>query len=138
MNQSSTFAADPAAHSLSTSAPLLPLFMISLAAVAFEISLTRFFGIASWSEYGYWVISITMVGIAVSGVALSVAQDWFLARQKAVFRYAPALMIVAAAGGYWVSTAIKFNPLELQNHATMSTQLLNIGAYYLALFPSFF
>jgi hypothetical protein len=119
-------------------APLAPLFLVSLAAVAFEISLTRFFSIASWAEYGYWVISITMVGIAASGVVLSVGQNWFLKHQTSVFRYGPALMMVAAAGGYWVSTAIKFNPLELQNHATMSTQLLNIGAYYLALFPFFF
>lgn len=126
------------AQQLSARAPLLPLFLVSLAAVAFEISLTRFFSIASWSEYGYWVISITMVGIAVSGVVLSVAQNWFLKNQNIVFRYGPALMMIAAAAGYWMSTAIKFNPLELQNHATMQTQLLNIGAYYLALFPFFF
>ncbi len=119
-------------------APLIPLFMISLAAVAFEISLTRFFAIASWSEYGYWVISITMVGIAVSGVVLSVAQNWFLKHQDFVFRYGPALMMIAAAAGYWLSTLIRFNPLELQNHATMGVQLANIGAYYLALFPFFF
>jgi hypothetical protein len=127
-----------ASTSLGLRAPLAPLFLVSLAAVAFEISLTRFFAIASWAEYGYWVISITMVGIAASGVVLSVAQGWFLKHQTAVFRYGPALMMVAAAGGYWASTAIKFNPLELQNHATMGTQLLNIGAYYLALFPFFF
>ncbi len=125
-------------HSLGLRAPLTPLFLVSLAAVAFEISLTRFFSIASWAEYGYWVISITMVGIAASGVVLSVAQNWFLKHQTAVFRYGPALMMLAAAAGYWLSTAIKFNPLELQNHATMGTQLLNIGAYYLALFPFFF
>jgi hypothetical protein len=123
---------------LGLTAPLSPLFLVSLAAVAFEISLTRFFAIASWAEYGYWVISITMVGIAASGVVLSVAQNWFLKHQTAVFRYGPALMMVAAAGGYWFSTAIKFNPLELQNHATMGTQLVNIGLYYLALFPFFF
>ncbi len=125
-------------ESLALRAPLLPLFFVSLAAVAFEISLIRFFAIASWSEYGYWVISITMVGIAASGVTLSVAQSWFLKNQVMVFRYVPALMLLAAGLGYWVSTEIKFNPLELQNHATMNTQLVNIGAYYLALFPFFF
>lgn len=30
--------------------PLLPLFLVSLAAVGFEIALTRYFAIASWSE----------------------------------------------------------------------------------------
>ena len=47
---------------------LLPLFLVSMASVGYEIALTRWFSIVSWSEYGYWVISITMVGIAASGV----------------------------------------------------------------------
>ena len=47
---------------------LLPLFLVSAAAVGMEIALTRFFAVASFSEYGYWVISIAMTGFAVSGV----------------------------------------------------------------------
>ena len=58
----------------------LPLFLVSLASVGYEIALTRWFAIVSWSEYGYWVISITMVGIAASGVVLSLAKDLLLAR----------------------------------------------------------
>ena len=64
--------------STSRHAPLAPLFLVSAAAVGFEIALTRFFAIASWSEYGYWVISITMVGFAVSGVVLSLFKDFFV------------------------------------------------------------
>ena len=44
---------------------LIPLFLIAGAAVGVEIALTRFFAVASWSEYGYWVISIAMTGFAV-------------------------------------------------------------------------
>ena len=43
----------------------LPLFLVSLAAVGYEIALTRYFAVAKWSEYGYWVISIVMVGFAL-------------------------------------------------------------------------
>ena len=39
-------------------ASLRPLFLVSAAAVGFEIALTRYFAVAKWSEYGYWVISI--------------------------------------------------------------------------------
>ena len=39
-----------------------PLFLVSGAAVGFEIALTRYFAVAKWSEYGYWVISIVMAG----------------------------------------------------------------------------
>ena len=48
---------------------LLPLFLVSLAAVGYETALTRYFAVAKWSEYGYWVISIVMVGFALSGVS---------------------------------------------------------------------
>jgi len=119
-------------------ARLLPLFLVSMASVGYEIALTRWFAIVSWSEYGYWVISITMVGIAASGVVLSLAKDWLVARADAVLAAIPGLMMVALALGYLGVTAIDFNPLALQNRATMSTQLWSIAAYYGVLFPFFF
>ena len=96
-------------------APLLPpLFLVALASVGYEIALTRWFAIVSWSEYGYWVISITMVGIAASGVVLNLAKDWLLAsaaRVHHVFAWLPALLIVSLAGGYLGVATIDFNPL---------------------------
>jgi hypothetical protein len=122
--------------------PLLaPLVLVALASVGYEIALTRWFAIVSWSEYGYWVISITMVGIAASGVVLNLAKDWLLAhpdRPRIAFAVLPALLLVSLAGGYLAVAAIDFNPLALQNHATMSAQLWKIAGYYAALFPFFF
>ena len=118
--------------------PLLPLFLVSFAAVGFEIALTRYFAIASWSEYGYWVISITMVGFAASGVVLSLFKDFFFARAAALLRYTPVLLLVAAAIGYYITTIVPFNPLEFQNPGAWGDQLANIGKYYLALFPFYF
>jgi len=120
---------------------LLPLFLVALASVGYEIALTRWFAIVSWSEYGYWVISITMVGIAASGVVLNLAKDWLLARPDrvpAVLAALPVLLIVSLAAGYLAIAAIDFNPLALQNHATMGAQLWKIAGYYAALFPFFF
>jgi hypothetical protein len=54
---------------------LLPLFLVSLAAVGYETALIRYFAVAKWSEYGYWVISIVMVGFALSGVILALFRD---------------------------------------------------------------
>ncbi|MBL8287936.1 MAG: hypothetical protein JNL85_08130 [Rubrivivax sp.] len=120
---------------------LAPLFLVALASVGYEIALTRWFAIVSWSEYGYWVISITMVGIAASGVVLNLAKDWLLAtpaRAPRVLASMPPLLVVALAGGTLAVAAIDFNPLALQNHATMAAQLAKIAAYYAALFPFFF
>ena len=50
----------------------------------------------------------------------------------------PALLVVSLSAGYLAIAAIDFNPLALQNHATMGAQLWKIAGYYAALFPFFF
>ena len=61
---------------------LLPLFLLSAAAVGVEIALTRFFAVASFSEYGYWVISIAM-RLRRSGCDVAGAGGVFSARGDA-------------------------------------------------------
>jgi hypothetical protein len=121
-----------------TPAPLLPLFLVSAAAVGFEIALTRYFAVAKWSEYGYWIISIVMVGFALSGVAMALARDWAVRHAPALQAALPVLLILAASGGYRLTTTNPFNPLQLQNAATFAPQLGNIALYYAALLPFFF
>ncbi|WP_431281016.1 hypothetical protein ACQW02_16535 [Humitalea sp. 24SJ18S-53] len=117
---------------------LLPLFLISAAAVGVEIALTRFFAVASWSEYGYWVISIAMTGFAVAGVVMVLAREWFLRGAPWMLPALPLAMLAVGAGG-WIAVADNpFNPLALQNPATAGAQLWHIAGYYAALFPFFF
>ena len=117
---------------------MLPLFLVSMATVGFEIALTRYFAVAKWSEYGYWVISIVLAGFALSGVVMSLAQPWFARRGGSILAVLPAAMIVTAAVGYHFVTANPFNPLQLQNQATFWDQIANIGLYYIDLLPFFF
>ena len=62
---------------------LLPLFLVSLASLGFEIALTRYFAVAKWSEYGYWVISIVLAGFSFSGVVMALFRDFFARRGPA-------------------------------------------------------
>ena len=117
---------------------LWPLFLVSGAAVGFEIALTRYFAVAKWSEYGYWVISIVMVGFALSGVSVALVRDWATRRGRALLAWLPAFLVVAAAGGYYGTIVNPFNPLQLQNPATFMPQLGNIALYYAVLLPFFF
>jgi hypothetical protein len=119
-------------------ASLLPLFLISAASLGFETALTRYFAIAKWSEYGYWVISIVMVGLALSGVALALARPFAERHARALLVLLPVLLLPAAAIGYRLTTANPFNPLQLQNPATLVPELGNIALYYAALLPFFF
>lgn len=119
-------------------AALLPLFLVSAASIGFEIALTRYFAVAKWSEYGYWVISIAMVGLALSGVVLALLRDAFARAGHWLLAALPPALIAAAALGYHFTATNPFNPLQLQNAATWSGQLGNIAAYYACLLPFFF
>ncbi len=121
-----------------TRARLLPLFLVSGAAVGFETALTRYFAVAKWSEYGYWVISIVMVGFAFSGVAMALARGAAVRHARLLLSWLPVALVVAAAAGFWGVTANPFNPLQLQNAATYGPQLGNIALYYAVLLPFFF
>ncbi len=109
-----------------------------MAAIGFEIALTRFFAIASWSEYGYWVISMTMVGLAASGIVAALFQRPILRHADLLLPAIPPLLILTAALGWHWTTIVPFNPLELQNKQLWADQLTNIAQYYAALFPFFF
>jgi hypothetical protein len=119
-------------------AALAPLFLVSLATVGFEIALTRYFAVAKWSEYGYWVISIVLAGFAFSGVALALAREFFTRHGDAFLAWLPTALILSAAAGFYCVTINPFNPLQLQNPATLWPQIGLIFIYYAALFPFFF
>ncbi len=117
---------------------MAPLFLISLATVGFEIALTRYFAVAKWSEYGYWVISIVLAGFALSGVAMALARDAVARHGEALLAMLPVALIATAAIGYHFVCVNPFNPLQLQNQATLSSELWNIAGYYAVLLPFFF
>ena len=117
---------------------LWPLFLISLAAVGYETALTRYFAVATWSEYGYWVISIVMVGFALSGVVLALWRDALARNGTKLMAALPPLLVAAAALGFHFTTTNPFNPLQLQNPTTWQDQVWNIAGYYAALLPFFF
>jgi hypothetical protein len=117
---------------------MLSLFLVSLTALGYEIALTRYFAVAQWSEYGYWVISIVMAGFALSGVVLALWRENLMRHRNLLLMALPTLLIVAGGVGYYFTTVNPFNPLQLQNQTTWLPQLGNIGLYYLCLLPFFF
>jgi len=121
-----------------TRAALMPLFLIALGVVGIENALTRYFAVAKWSEYGYWIISIVMAGFALSGVVTALFRDTVERHGGLLRTVLPAAMTLAAALGYQWVTANAFNPLQLQNPTTWVEQVRNIGLYYVALLPFFF
>lgn len=116
---------------------MLPLFIVSASTIGFEIALTRAFAVATWSAYGYWVISIVLAGFAVSGVALALAEGWFERHARQVLAWLPAAIVLAIGFGAFAADLDPFNPLRLQNPVTFGDEFLNILLYYVCLLPAF-
>ncbi|MBI5095978.1 MAG: hypothetical protein HZB26_26525 [Candidatus Hydrogenedentes bacterium] len=117
---------------------VLAVTLVSFCGIAYEVMLTRYFAIASYTEFGYWVISMAMVGYGLSGVALSIFRGPLLKRSRGLsLTIALALMVIATAGFHY-TTVNPFNPLALENPNLWQSELVNIGLYYLTLFPFFF
>jgi hypothetical protein len=116
---------------------MAPLFLVSAATIGFEIALTRAFAVATWSAYGYWVISIVLAGFAISGVVLTLAEAWFERHARVALAWLPAALILAIGFGAFAADLDPFNPLRLQNPATFGEEFLNILLYYACLLPAF-
>lgn len=117
---------------------LIALFFVALGAVGYETALIRYFAVSKWSEYGYWVISIVMVGFALSGVVLAIYRDAFVRHADRLLTWLPAALVATAAAGYFLTRINPFNPLQLQNPATWRDQVWFIAEYYISLLPFFF
>lgn len=113
------------------------LFLVSAATIGFEIALTRAFAVATWSAYGYWVISIVLAGFAISGVVLALAETWFERHLHKALAWLPAGIILAIGFGAFAADLDPFNPLRLQNPVTFGNEFLNILLYYACLLPAF-
>jgi hypothetical protein len=126
------------AGTVSARRAMASLFLVSLYSISFETFLTRYFAVALFSQYSYWIISIAMLGYSVSGVLLSLAERFFLARRALVAMLAPLLLIGFTCLAFFVLRANPFNPEQFQNETLWKTQLLYILLYYAGLFPVFF
>jgi hypothetical protein len=124
--------------SVSARRAMASLFLVSLYSISFETFLTRYFAVALFSQYSYWIISIAMLGYSVSGVLLSLFERFFLKRRALVGMLAPLLLIGFTSLAYFVLRANPFNPEQFQNETLWKTQLLYILLYYAGLFPVFF
>ena len=66
--------------------PLLAaVSLLSAAAIAYEILLTRLFAIALWHHFAYMVISLALLGYGASGTFLVFVRQRRLARFGASF-----------------------------------------------------
>src|SRR5438270_9561619 len=114
----------------------LGIFLLSLATLLLELSLTRVLSVALWYHFGFLVISTALLGFGTSGVVLALWRR--LREQIALDR---ALAVLALLFGiltvlcFWVMQRIPFDPFSLFSD---KRQLAFMPLYYIIISLPFF
>ncbi len=105
------------------------VFLVSFAALVFEVLLTRIFSIAQWHHLTFMVISIALFGFAASGTCLGILESRLGGWVKKLTRPAGLGML---ASGYTFSTVIVFLILSRLPLDYFRLPVEPIQAFYLA------
>ncbi|MFB0546545.1 MAG: hypothetical protein ACETWB_06510, partial [Anaerolineae bacterium] len=113
----------------------LGVFLLSMAGLAFEITLTRVFSVAQWYHFAFMSVSIALLGFGISGSFLSLFPG--LARRDTA-RFLAILSALFALGVVGSYLTINYIPFDSYRIAWERRQLLYLSIYYLSLTVPFF
>src|SRR6266480_4581558 len=112
------------------------IFLLSLATLLLELSLTRVLSVALWYHFGFLVISTALLGFGASGVVLAL---WRNLRERVPLDRALAILSllfgVVTIISFWTMQRIPFDPFSL---LADKRQLLFMSFYYIAIAAPFF
>lgn len=89
------------------------VFAISVALLAFEILLLRFFSVQHFSHFAYAVISIAMLGGGASGTLLVLLREQVRGRERRAFAWAAAAFALLLVACPIVAHSLPFEPTAL-------------------------
>ncbi|HEY5689504.1 MAG TPA: hypothetical protein VIS27_14460 [Yeosuana sp.] len=112
------------------------IFLISLATLLLELSLTRVMSVSLWYHFGFLVISTALLGFGTAGVVLA---SWKNLREhynlSKSLTWLSILFGIVTVLSFYVLQKIPFNPFSI---ATDSRQLYIMPLYYLTISAPFF
>ncbi len=114
--------------------PYLAVGLLSAAALAYEVLLTRLFALIQWHHYAFMMVSVAMLGWGAAGTLVTLAGDRLQRHFRAAFAAAAALFGVSAVVCFLVAQAVAFNPMQALWDARA---FLPLALIYLCLFLPF-
>jgi len=112
------------------------IFLISLATLLLELSLTRVMSVSLWYHFGFLVISTALLGFGTAGVVLA---SWKNLREhynlNKSLTWLSILFSVVTVSSFYLLQKIPFNPFSI---ATDSRQLYIMPLYYVTISAPFF
>jgi spermidine synthase len=112
---------------------LVAIGLLAGAIMLFELVLTRIFSFTIWHHFSFMVISVALMGFAVSGVVLQLHPTLGVPAPQRAAWYA-VLFAITAVLAVALVTRIAFNPTRI---AQEPVQILGLVAYYIALVVPF-
>jgi hypothetical protein len=126
----------PATDKRTQTPPLLSVFILSAAALAYEVLLIRLFSIIHWHHFAFMVISIALLGYGVSGSLITVFQRRLLDYYNSVFFSNILLFGLSSISCFIIIQQLPFNTLEILWDSSQWLRLLL--SYLLLTLPFFF
>ena len=91
----------------------IAIFLLSAAALAYEILLLRLLSIVQWQHFAAMIISLALLGYGASGTFLTFMRRFLEPRFSLVFPAAAVLFGLTALLSFAVGQRLPFNPMEL-------------------------
>ncbi len=112
------------------------VFLVSAAALAYQVVLSRVFSIAQWHHFAHMIISIAMLGFAAAGALLALPDDFSSRRLDLLLKSSLFLAAFLFPLTYLGARLIPFETFRL---TTQPEQILYLfGLYLLLSLPFFF
>jgi hypothetical protein len=93
--------------------PLWSVAIVSSAALANEVLLTRYFAVVHWHHFAYMMISLALLGFGASGTFIALARRWVLDRFARAFIANLLAFGIFAIVGPLVAASLPFRAEEL-------------------------
>jgi len=119
-----------------TTPPLLSIFTLSAAALAYEVLMIRMFSIVHWHHFAFMIISIALLGYGASGSFITVFRRWLLSNYERVFIGNILLFALSSLACFVAVQHLPFNSLEILWDSSQWQRLLL--SYLLLTLPFFF
>jgi hypothetical protein len=119
-----------------TMPPLFSIFILSAAALAYEVLMIRMFSIVHWHHFAFMIISIALLGYGASGSFITVFRRWLLSNYERVFIGNILLFSLSSLVCFIAVQHLPFNSLEILWDSSQWQRLLL--SYLLLTLPFFF
>jgi predicted membrane-bound spermidine synthase len=112
------------------------VFLISVAALSFELALSRLFSVALWYHYAFMVVSLALLGYGASGSFLTVFPAFLSQSPERFFPFSAMLFSATSVVAYVGVNHIPFDPFRISWDRLQFVYLLT--DYLLLSIPFFF